>query len=118
LPQKKYQEFAKICDIGLVNLSAKFSIPNIPSRILSYWEAKLPVLAALDRNTDLKNIIDQSGSGLWSITGDLDVYKQNFEKFYNNKELRSSMGENGYRYLLQNCTTEKAFSIINEKLMS
>ena len=118
LPQKQYQELAKICNIGLICLSDRFTIPNIPSRILSYWEAKLPVLAAIDKNTDFGNILEQSGSGLWSITGDIDSYKQNFIKLYQDKELRSLMGQNGYRYLLQNCTTEKAFSIINEKLMS
>ena len=118
LPQKQYQELVKICNIGLICLSDRFTIPNIPSRILSYWEAKLPVLAAIDKNTDFGNILEQSGSGLWSITGDIDSYKQNFIKLYHDKELRSLMGENGYRYLLKNCTTEKAFSIIKEKLMS
>lgn len=118
LPQKQYQEVVKTCDIGLVNLSDRFSIPNIPSRTVSYWEAKLPVLAAIDENTDFGNILDQSGSGLWSISGDIDSYKRNFDKLYQNKELRTSMGENGYNYLLENCTTSKAFSIINEKLIS
>jgi glycosyltransferase involved in cell wall biosynthesis len=118
LPQKRYQEIVKICDIGLISLSDKFSIPNVPSRTLSYWEAKLPVLAAIDKHTDFNNILDQSGSGLWSISGDIESYKQNFDKLYLNKELRASMGENGYKYLLENCTTSKAFSIINEKLTS
>jgi glycosyltransferase involved in cell wall biosynthesis len=118
LPQRQYKELTKVCDIGLVNLSEKFSIPNIPSRILSYWEARLPVLAATDRNTDLRNIIEQSGSGLWCISGDMDSYKLNFDKLYQNNELRREMGEKGHKYLLENCTTEKAFSIINEKLMA
>ncbi|MCX6327608.1 MAG: glycosyltransferase family 4 protein [Bacteroidia bacterium] len=118
LPRDQYQELVKICDIGLVNLSDKFTIPNIPSRTLSYWEAKIPILAAIDKNTDFCTILEQSGSGLWSITGDLNSYKQNFEKLYFNKELRISMGEKGYKYLKENCTTENAFSIIHEKLNS
>lgn len=118
LPQKQYQELIKVCDMGLVNLSERFSIPNIPSRILSYWEARLPVLAATDRSTDLPDIIKQSGSGLWCISGDLDSYKLNFDKLYHNNELRLKMGESGYKYLLENCTTGKAFTIINEKLMA
>jgi glycosyltransferase involved in cell wall biosynthesis len=118
LPREQYQEVSKICDIGLVNISDKFTIPNIPSRILSYWEAKLPVLAATDKNTDFNSILYQSGSGLWCLSGDIDTYKQNFDTLYQNKELRTSMGESGYKYLLENCTTSKAFSIINEKLNS
>jgi glycosyltransferase involved in cell wall biosynthesis len=118
LPRHKYEEFVKICDIGLVNISSRFTIPNIPSRTLSYWEAKIPVLASVDKNTDFNEILEDSGSGLWSITGDLNSYKKNFEKLYFNKELRVSMGENGHKYLLQNCTTSQAFSIINNKLIS
>lgn len=116
LPRHEYQELVKICDVGLVNLSSKFTIPNIPSRTLSYWEAKIPVLASIDQNTDFSSILEESGSGLWSITGDIKAYKQNFEKLYSNKQLRNTMGENGYNYLLKNCTTEHAFSIISGKL--
>ena len=118
LPRHQYQEVVKLCDIGLVNISNKFTIPNIPSRTLSYWEAKIPILAAIDANTDYREILNQSGSGLWSITGDLDSYIKNFERLYSDKELRNTMGENGYNYLLENCTTSKAFSIINEMLFS
>lgn len=118
LPRKRYQELVKVCDIGLVNLSDRFTIPNIPSRTLSYWEAKIPVLASLDVNTDFNNILAQSGSGFWSITGDIVTYKRNFETLYYNGELRSQMGKNGYEYLLTNCTTENAFKIIYHKLIS
>jgi hypothetical protein len=48
LPRHQYNEVVRFCDIGLVNLSEKFTIPNIPSRTLSYWEAKIPVLAAIE----------------------------------------------------------------------
>jgi glycosyltransferase involved in cell wall biosynthesis len=118
LPQVQYNELVKICNIGLVNLSEKFTIPNIPSRTLSYWEAKIPVLAAIDTNTDFGDILALSESGLSSFTGDIDSYIKNFEKLYADKELRSKMGENGYRYLKDNCTVDMAYSIINEKLSS
>lgn len=116
LPRHEYQELVKVCDVGLVNLSSMFTIPNIPSRTLSYWEAKLPVLASIDSHTDFSSILDESASGLWSITGDIKTYKQNFEKLYSNKQLRKTMGESGYHYLLKNCTTAHAYSIISGKL--
>lgn len=118
LPRNKYLELVKVCDIGLVNLSNRFTIPNVPSRTLSYWEAKLPVLAAIDKNTDFCTILEQSASGLWSISGDMDTYIQNFEKLYFNSVLRSNMGNNGYKYLKENCTTSHAYSIIRDRLLS
>jgi glycosyltransferase involved in cell wall biosynthesis len=118
LPRHQYNEVVKVCDIGLVNLSDKFTIPNIPSRTLSYWEAKIPVLAAIDSNTDFNRILADSKSGLWIITGDLESYVKNFEKLYSDKKLREEMGENGHRYLLEYCTVSRACSIITEKLLS
>ncbi len=117
LPRHQYNEVVKFCDIGLVNLSEKFTIPNIPSRTLSYWEAKIPVLAAIDSNTDFGEILSRSGSGLSSITGDIKSYVNNFEKLYADKELREKMGENGYNFFRENCTVGKAYSIISEKLL-
>jgi glycosyltransferase involved in cell wall biosynthesis len=118
LPRHEYNEVVKFCDIGLVNLSNKFTIPNIPSRALSYWEAKIPVLASIDSTTDFGEILSASGSGLSGITGDLDAYVNNFERLYYDKELRNRMGENGYKFLSENCTVAKAYSTINEKLLS
>ena len=118
LPRNKYQELVRLCDIGLVNLSNRFTIPNIPSRTLSYWEAKIPILAAIDENTDFGTLLEQSGSGLSSISGDLDSYIKNFEKLYFDKNLRAKMGTNGYNYLIENCTTKQAFKIISDKILS
>jgi len=118
LPRDKYQEVAKICDIGLINNSSLFTIPNFPSRTLSYWEAKLPILAAINKNTDYGEILERSGSGLGCLTGDINVYMQNFMKLYSNKALRISMGESGYNYLVENCLTSQAYKTIIEKLSS
>jgi glycosyltransferase involved in cell wall biosynthesis len=117
LPRHQYSEVVKLCDIGLVNLSDKFTIPNIPSRTLSYWEAKIPVLAAIDANTDFGEILSSTESGLYSITGNLDSYIANFERLYADKELRTKMGANGYRFLMENCSASKSYSVINEKLL-
>ena len=118
IPQDDYINLTKQCDVGLVNLSEKFTITNIQSRALSYWEAKIPILAAIDSSTDFCSILEQSGSGLSSISGDINSYIQNFEKLYYDSKLRSLMGNNGYNYLLENCTTSIAYSIITDKLLS
>jgi len=98
LPREEYQQMIRDADIGLVNLSEKFTIPNIPSRTLGYWEASLPVLAATDRNTDLnENFLKKYNAGLWVETGDIEGYNRQFMKFYNNAELRKTMGQNGRR---------------------
>ena len=109
LPRKDYQELVKQCDIGLVNLSNKFTYSNIPSRTLAYFEAKIPILAAVDDNEDYFLLLKRSKAGYCSVTGDLDDYKNNFLQMYNNREKNIIMGENGYVYLQKYMSVEKAY---------
>jgi glycosyltransferase involved in cell wall biosynthesis len=116
LPRNEYLKLLNECDIGLVNLSDKFTIPNIPSRTLSYWSLKIPILAAIDRNTDYGDLLDSCKGGLWSITGDADTYISNLLSFYNNPEMRKQMGENGYNYLTKELNSEVAYKTIISSL--
>jgi len=115
LPRDEYRDLVKQCHVGLVNLSDKFTIPNIPSRTLAYFEAKIPVLAAIDSNTDYGKILDDNSCGLWSITGDIDAYIANIQKLQNDN-YRKQLGENGYNYLHNFCTVEDAYKCIVGKI--
>jgi hypothetical protein len=102
----------KECDVGLVNLSDKFTIPNIPSRTLSYWSVRLPVLAAVDKNTDYGEMLNKCNGGLWSVMGDTDAYITNLLSLLYNPENRKQMGVNGYNYLSCELNTENAYRTI------
>lgn len=109
LPREEYQSMIRSADIGLVNLSEKFSIPNIPSRTLAYWDASLPVLAAVDKNTDLgEAFIKKFNAGLTVETGNLEQYYSAFLKLYKNHDLRREMGFNGRRAVEEEFTPQHA----------
>ena len=99
------------CDVGLIFLNHAFTVPNIPSRLLSYLEVKLPILAATDLSTDLKEIIEESGMGYWCESNDA---KQLVDLMNNFKDsnIRKTMGENGYRYLINNYLVERSYNAI------
>lgn len=65
LPQFDYDELVKACDAGLIFLDHRFTIPNYPSRLLSYMSAGIPVLAATDTNTDVGQFIESNSIGVW-----------------------------------------------------
>jgi hypothetical protein len=111
LPKKQYEMFEKAADIGLIFLDKRFTIPNIPSRLLGYMKFKKPVLAATDGNTDLKDILDEGGFGLWSEHGDIQGIIQNVYKL-TNKRYREKLGINGYNYLKEKFDVEISYSII------
>jgi len=114
IPRNDYRNLLKQCDIGLINLKRTFTIPNMPSKVVDYFNAGIPILASTDKNTDLKQFLQKINAGLWSETGDLEGYKNNFEKLLNDKKLREELGKNGRKFLEENLSIEKAYQIIME----
>jgi len=116
LPREEYAKLIRVCDVGLVNLNCNFTIPNFPSKITDYFEAKIPILAATDRNTDLKDLLEETNSGLWSETGDLKSYQENFEKLLNDERLRKELGNNGRKFFEVNMKVQNAYLIISRHM--
>lgn len=114
IPRDEYRNLLKQCDIGLINLNRTFTIPNMPCKIVDYFNASIPILASTDKNTDLKQFLQDARAGLWSETGDLEAYKGNFEKLLNDKKLRKELGENGRKFLEENLSVERTYQIISK----
>ncbi len=112
LPKEEYDKVVQTGDVGLIFLDPRFTIPNYPSRLLSYLEHKMPVLMATDKNTDIGKIAERNGYGFWTENGNLDEFNTLVDKFCENKELIAKMGEKGYVFLKDNYTVEKSYQII------
>jgi len=112
LPKQEYDQLVQSCDVGMIFLDQRFTIPNFPSRLLSYIEFEMPVIAATDRNTDIGKIIEENNFGLWAESGDLDKMNQRIDYICQNPDARQSMGANGYAYLLGHYTTKHSYEII------
>ena len=112
LPKADFDKLLKAADIGLVSLHSNFTIPNFPSRILSYMEMAIPVLLVTDLSTDIGSISESNGFGLWSEAGDLKSFTGNVKKLISSKDLRIRMGLKARKYLLENYTTMNSYNII------
>lgn len=111
LPKKDYEKLANSADVGLIFLDHRFTIPNFPSRLLSYMQASIPVIAATDKNTDIGNIITENRFGYWNESIDVDAFNNNLIKL-TNKETREQFGKNAHNYLYENYTTSNAYQTI------
>lgn len=116
IPKREYQDLLSICDVGLISLNERFTVPNIPSKTLDYFNVGLPVLASIDRATDYNVILDETGAGLWSYAGNHDALMRNFESLYNDPELRRRMAQNGRDYFIRHLTPDKAYNTIINSL--
>lgn len=115
LPKNEYTELEQTADVGLVFLDSRFTIPNIPSRILGYMDAAIPILAATDVNTDLKDLIQEGQFGLWVKHGDIEAFKSEVTKFLDS-QFRKTKGENARVFLESEFDVKKSYQLIIEKM--
>lgn len=117
LSKEKYDELVQACDVGLIFLNKKFTIPNYPSRLLSYLEYKMPILTATDINTDIGKIAEKNQYGFWCENGDIESFNKIIDKYVSNGEIVQKMGINGYNYLINNYTVDISYDVIMKHFM-
>ena len=114
LPKDDYDTMIAACDVGLIFLDHRFTIPNFPSRLLSYMQAKLPVLAATDPNTDIGKVITEGGFGWWCESNDVDAFSKLVENAFS-VDLEQ-MRTKEIKYLMENYTVSMAYENIKNKI--
>lgn len=112
LPKEDYDIVVGACDIGMIFLDYRFTIPNFPSRLLSYMQANLPIFAVTDKNTDLGSIISKGDFGWWCESNDAKTVKKKIMKIVEKEkwDLKS------FDYLQNNYSSESSYLIINSFL--
>ena len=110
LPKEDYDKMIGSCDVGLIFLDHRFTIPNFPSRLLAYMKAKLPVIACTDRNTDIGIIIVDGGFGWWCESDKAEAFKNVVASCRDHKTDRYGM--NAFSHLLKEYTSKTAYETI------
>ena len=110
LPKDEYQAISDQCDVGLMCLDHKFTIPNFPSRILNYMASGNPVIASTDSNSDIGTIARDNGFGFCCQSNDVDGFSKAIDDMI--KADRETMGRKAWEFFLNNYTTEIGYNII------
>lgn len=109
LPKEDYDTMVGACDVGLLFLDHRFTIPNFPSRLLSYMQAKLPVLACTDPNTDIGKVITEGGFGWWCESDDAEKFVSTVKELLK-QDFPSKDKE--FEYLMKNYHSQVTAGII------
>ena len=117
LPKCDYDEIIKLSQVGLIFLNPKFTIPNFPSRILSYMQNRLPVICATDLVTDIGEIAVNNNFGFKCLTSDHKTFFDHVNKLIDN-DLRFIMGNNGFEFLKKEYNVEISYGMIVRKINS
>ena len=110
LPKVDYDQLVRSCSVGLIFLDYRFTIPNFPSRLLSYLEYKMPVLCATDPNSDIGTIAEENNFGFYIPSNDVDAFTNTVNRILaSDIEL---MGQNGYEFLKNNYLVDNTYKSI------
>lgn len=118
LEKEEFDKVVASADVGIISLDCRFTIPNYPSRILSYMQAKLPVFAITDENTDIGSDIVNKNIGWWckenSIGNVITTLKEIMIEFKNDDIAKRKI--ESFEYLKDEFNVNTAYEKINKKL--
>lgn len=112
LKKDNYDKLLDACDIGLIFLDNRFTIPNFPSRLLDYMNHSMPIIAATDVNTDVGQVIENNGFGWWCESKETNELKNIIESISMNRDIIKEKGKLGRKYLENHYDTEIAYNTI------
>ncbi|WP_418543093.1 glycosyltransferase family 4 protein [Parabacteroides goldsteinii] len=115
LPKEDYDRLVKACDVGLIFLDYRFTIPNYPSRLLSYLMERKPIIAVTDPYCDIGELAEENGYGLYCSSNSAEAFVKVIDKMLAS-DMRQ-MGENGYRFFLNNYTTDHTYKAIMKHII-
>lgn len=111
IPKEEYDKMIACCDVGLIFLDHRFTIPNFPSRLLSYMQASLCIAACTDANTDLGEIITNGKFGWWCESADENEFISIVNTICNRQDITAEKNRS-YKYLCEHYTTRKCYEEI------
>lgn len=110
IPKEAFDNLVQSCDVGMIFLDHRFTIPNFPSRLLSYLEYAMPVLCVTDANTDIGRIVEDNGFGYWCESESAKEFTDTLERMISSDIVK--MGEIGFRFLCANYLVQNTYSVI------
>ena len=111
LPKADYDGLMASCDVGLIFLDHRFTIPNFPSRLLPYMQAGLPVLCCTDPNTDIGQVCEDGGFGWWCESDDPQKFSQIADKVCKIRDLKP-LSMKAIAYLKTHYTVARSADVV------
>ena len=110
LPKDEYDHLANACDVGLIFLDYRFTIPNYPSRLLAYLMKHKPIIAVTDPNCDTGQLAEENGYGFYCPSNSVESFVKVIDKMLASDIQQT--GENSYRFFLENYTVDHTYKAV------
>ncbi len=99
--KEEYPYLVKDMDVGLLSLTNKNQTPVVPGKILGYMAAGIPVLAFVQRQSDVHELIRVAKCGYSMVYGEPEKAANLVECMYSQRDSLRRLGHNGAKYVAE-----------------
>jgi glycosyltransferase involved in cell wall biosynthesis len=110
-----HQEYMSILsefDVGLISLDRRLKAQHFPGKMMSYMQHAKPMLASINPDNDLKEMLEDKKAGLVCINGEDEIFADYARRLVADETLRRQLGLNGRALLESTFSVSKAASQI------
>jgi O26-antigen biosynthesis N-acetyl-L-fucosamine transferase len=116
IEQRRYIAMVSEFDVGLITLDRRLTNHNIPGKLLGYLYWGIPVLASINPENDMFDLLGKSDAGFCFANGEDDNLRDATLQLATDAQLRAQMGKNGRRLLEEIFSVEAAARQILQRL--
>lgn len=95
---ERYPSLLRSADFGFLTLDAKMKTPVVPGKVLGYMAAGLPVLAIVNRESDIHPMVAEAQCGYAAVADDVDAAEALTRRLFSEREQFAAMGARGRTY--------------------
>jgi len=106
--KEEYPYVLQSSDVSLATLKKEVRTPTVPSKIMSIMSAGIPLIACVNMDGDVPEIIKRAQSGFALQAGDAKGLAEKILVLYRNPDLREKLGSNGRNYVEKKLSVEIA----------
>ena len=109
----QYISIMSNADIGLVSLGSQMRSNNYPLKMIGYMQLGKPILASVNKNNEIFNLINENKIGFVSEASNQKEFNNNLNLLItNNDNIRRKQGQNGIKLFNDKYTAKVATSQI------
>lgn len=116
-PNERVPEVLAAADIHLVPLKRGLGQHSVPSKTYSILAAGRPLIAAVDRDSEIARIVEQSGAGVRIAPDDAEALAKTIRDLIDSPDRRNDMGRAGRAYV-ETSASPQAVAVAYENLFT
>ncbi|MGI8662367.1 MAG: glycosyltransferase family 4 protein [Acidimicrobiales bacterium] len=98
-PRDRLPELLAAADVHVVALKAGLARSSVPSKMYSILAAGRPIVASVDRGTEVANVVEQNRAGVAVAPDDPEAFTKAVSTLLEHPDEAAAMGEAGRRYV-------------------